>query len=170
MFAFHHISRGLNTSRLTFASFVIGSFLVVVSAWGQPRAVKDGEIIKPAPEIAPQICKATAIKKDGKVVIHITGPELLIRRKDPVDKDSKDWVVAWTKRDSLVLGKQIRAYKPSGKKLDEAAVLKALAKLVAVACFQRMHKDAPEMPDPFYRGVFRDDIVILVYEAKYWLR
>ena len=170
MFAIQHISRRLSRSRLIRTLFTLGLLFVVVPAWGQPRGVKDGEIIEPAPEIAPRICKATAIKKDGKVTIHITGPELLIRRKDPVEEHGKDWIIAWTKQDSLVLGKQIRAYNKAGKKLDEAAVLKWLAEPVAVACFQRSHEDDPEMPDPFYTGVFRDDIVILVYEAKYWLR
>jgi hypothetical protein len=70
----------------------------------------------------------------------------------------------------LVFDEQIRAYKPSGDRINETAILRALAKPVAVACFQRTHKSDPKVPDPFYTGLFRDNVVIFVFEAKYWLR
>ena len=72
--------------------------------------------------------------------------------------------------DPLIFEQQIRAYKPSGDRINEAAVLEALKKPVATVCFQRAHKSDPELPDPFYTKTLRDDVVILVFEAKYWLR
>ncbi|MCH8149924.1 MAG: hypothetical protein IH987_18420 [Planctomycetes bacterium] len=170
MLAFRQVSRRLNALRMNLTLFAIGSLLVAVPAWGQPRALKKGEVVKLAPAITPNIYMATAVDQDGKVVIRVSALEIRIRNTARDDKDAKGWITCWTEQDPLILGRQIRAYNPSGKKIDDRAVLKALAKPVAVACFQRKHKDDPELPDPFYAGVFRDDLVILVFEAKYWLR
>jgi hypothetical protein len=153
-----------------FIGVAIITLFVTSPVWGQPRGVKPGEEMNLAPAITPNIYQATADKKDGKVVIQVFASEILLTKKDPDDKDAKGWIIAWTKMDPLILGEQIRAYKPSGEKIDENTLLKALAKPVAVACFQRTHEDDPEQPDPFYAGAFRDDLVMLVFEAKYWLR
>jgi hypothetical protein len=96
--------------------------------------------------------------------------ETRLRNKEPDGKDTKDWIDCWTEMDPLVFDEQIRAYKPSGDRINETAILRALAKPVAVVCFQRTHKTDPEVPDPLYTGLFRDDVVIFVFEAKYWLR
>jgi hypothetical protein len=48
-------------------------------------------------------------------------------------------------------------------------VLKALKRQVSVACFVR-GPDDPEKPDPVYAGVFKDETVLLVFQAKDMLR
>lgn len=170
MLAFCHSSRSVNTLWINVALLGIGLLLVALPAWAQPRGVEEGEVIEAAPAVAPNLYRATAVMKDGEVVIHISARESRLRKKDPDHKETKDWIDCWTKMDPLIFGQQIRAYKPSGDRINEGAVLKALEKPVAVACFQRMHKSDPELPDPFYTGLFRDDVVILVFEAEYWLR
>ena len=164
MFAcFRCVSRHVALAALT-------SLMVAAPSWGQPQGIQKGEVVDLAPIVTPTILKATAVEQNGSVVIRVSSIEIRLRQPAGNAKDAKGWLLCWTKPDPLVLGKQIRAYSPSGKKLDNKAVLKALKKPVAVACFQRKHKEDPEMPDPFYSTVFRDDVVILVFEAKLWLR
>jgi hypothetical protein len=170
MFALCHSSCTVDTRRVNAALVATGIMLVALPAWAQPRGVKEGEVIEAAPAVAPNIYKATAVKRDGKVMIHISARETRLRNKEPDDKETKDWIDCWTEMAPLVFDEQIRAYKPSGDRINETAILRALAKPVAVACFQRTHKSDPKVPDPFYTGLFRDNVVIFVFEAKYWLR
>ena len=170
MLASRQFSCRPNTLRMTLAWVAIGVPLVALTAWGQPRGVKDGEKIEVAPAVAPDIYRATAVKEDGQVVIRVSARENRLVNSDPDDPDAKDWIDCWTEMEPLVLGDQIRAYRPSGEKIDEAALLETLARPAAVACFQRTHKSDPERPDPFYADAFRDDLVLLVFEAKHWLR
>ena len=162
--------RTVKRMRVNFALLGIGLLFVAFPAWAQPRGVKEGEVILAAPAVAPHIYRATAVKQDGKVVIRISARETLLRSRNTDHKEAKDWIDCWTEMDPLLFEQQIRAYKPSGDKINEEAVLEALKKPVAVVCFQRTHKSDPELPDPFYTKAFRDDVVILVFEAKYWLR
>ena len=170
MIAFFRDSRTVNTLRAKVAGLGIGLLLVAFPIWAQPRGVKEGEVIEAAPAVAPNIYRATAVKQDGHVVIQVSARESLLRNRAPDQKETKDWIDCWTKIDPLIFEQQIRAYKPSGDRINEAAVLEALAKPVAVVCFQRTHTSDPELPDAFYTGLFRDDVVILVFEAKFWLR
>lgn len=170
MTAYRRFACRFDSNRASLFVVAIGLLGLGVSAWGQPRGIKDGEAIEKAPEVALQICRATAVRRDGKVEIRVSQRETRIANRAPDDKQAKPWVDCWTEMEPLLLGEQIRAYTPTGKKLDEAAVLTALANPSAVACLQRTHQTDPELPDPFYAGVFRDNLVILVFEAKYWLR
>ncbi len=170
MLTFRQSSRTVNTFWVCVALLGTGLLGVALPAWSQPRGVKDGEVIEEAPAVAPNLYRATAVKQDGEVVIRISARETRLKKREPGNKESKDWIDCWTEMDPLIFGQQIRAYKPSGESIKEAALLEALAKPVAVVCFQRAHISDPEKPDSFYMGLFRDDVVILVFEAKYWLR
>lgn len=170
MFAFFHSLRTVKVLRIELALLGIVLLLAACQAWAQPRGVKEGEVIEAAPAVAPNIYRATAVKQDGKVMIRISARETRLQRRDANHKEAKDWIDCWTEMDPLIFEQQIRAYKPSGDRISEAAVLEALKKTVAAVCFQRVHKSDPELPDPFYTRTLRDDVVILVFEAKYWLR
>ena len=71
----------------------------------------------------------------------------------------------WEEGKPLTLGKEVQAYSQAGKPLDKGAVVKALAKPVSVVCFVRKQDD-PEMPDPLYLEMLREDAVILVFKAE----
>ena len=160
----------LQTSLLLLIFVLLWSAVSLEPVWGQPRGIREGEVIRLAPPITPGIWMARALKKNDQVIVQVSAPETRIRKKPPGEKDAKAWVVCWSELDPLVLGKQIRAYNTSGEKLGEEELLKALQKEVVVACFQRSHKDDPELPDPFYAKAFHKNVVMLVFEAKYWLR
>lgn len=162
--------RRLNATRMNLPMYTIGLLSVAMAAWGQPRGIKPGEAIDVAPEVEPDLYKATAVKQDGDVMIRISARETRIANVPPDDKKAKPWIACWTEMKPLILGRQIRAYKSTGQKLTDAAVLEALAKPVPVLCFQRKHESDPEQPDAFYANVFRDSVVILVFEAEYWFR
>ena len=138
-------------------------------ASAQPRAAQSEDLRNLAPSVTPTICLAKASEKDGKVAIRILASEILLHNSHPTE-GKKGWIRSWTEQDELILGDEVRAYSPSGKKLDDQTVLKALSKEVPVASFARTHKNDPELPDKLYTSIYREDLVILVYEAKLWLR
>lgn len=132
--------------------------------WGQPPPLlREGQELVPA--VPPVIWRATAAKVNGEVVIQLSYPGVRITDK----KDAQGvtvTVAAWEDARPLTFGKEVRAYSGGGRSLSEEAVLKALAELVPVVCFVRSKPDDPKRPDPFYRSVFRDDAVLLVFEEK----
>lgn len=140
------------------------------SVFGQPLGLQPGEAVEDAPVVVPQICKAIAVKKDGKVSVQVMVSEVRLKQRDPKGQPHKNWIRCWRAIDPLTLGGQVRAYRPSGEKLDDTSLLKALANSSVVVCFQRTHKGDPEKPDPSYCKLFAEDSVLLVFEAKYWLR
>ena len=66
---------------------------------------------------------------------------------------------------TLVLGDQVRAYRPDGKAAEPNDVLKALAKPSGVACFIGFIGLKPADPDPFYLGLLREGSVVLAFEV-----
>lgn len=142
----------------------------VTPAIAQPRSVEDVEQLELAPFVAPQVCKAMLVKQENRVFIQVWAAELLIAKPDSSSPDARRWVYAWTELDKLELEKDIQAFKSSGQKMTEAELVEALKKPTAAACFLRTHKEDPQTPDPLYAKVFRDDVVLLVLDAKYWLQ
>jgi len=168
MLAVCNASLSINTVFTALSIFMFGSLCHANKAMGQPVGLQPGEVVKLAPALTPRICIATAETNSGETTVRVSVSEMRLKKRVPGESDPKDWMMCWRELDPLELGKQIRAYSPSGEKIDDAALLKALAKPVAVACFMRMLKNDPEQPDPFYSSVFREDLVVLVFEAKEW--
>ncbi len=143
----------------------LGLLFFTVPAWGQlaPPMLEKGKGEELAPPVQPFIYRATAAEVDGKVVIRLSWPSLQTTGKGA----QKDLVYVWEKRkEPQTLGKDVKAYSQAGKPLSKEAVLKALAKPVAVVCFVRANADDPERPDPFYTAMFRDDAVLLVFRGE----
>ena len=133
---------------------------------GQPvERLQAGEIAN-VPTITPRIFIATAEKDSGKTMVRVSVPVIRLVKKSSRETYHRDYVRVWKEKDAIELGKEVRAYLPSGEKIDDAAVLKALEKPEAVACFLRLHKKDPEQPDPFYSSVFRKNLIILVWDSE----
>jgi hypothetical protein len=111
---------------------------------------------------APEYCLAWAGRKDKGVAIRIyrlevTGVEYL---------DGKEvWKTRWIAPKTLLLGEQVRAYRPTGKAVQPNDVLKALAKPTVVACFIGTMGLKPSEPDPLYLGLLREGSVALAFEV-----
>lgn len=150
----------------------LGALLLLLSsgmASAQPIIpLKEGDVV--APFLTPEICRAKAVKKDGKTSVQINVRDLRVIKRAPQDEESRSWVYIWTKLDSLVLGEQINAFTSDHKEMSETAVLKALAKETTAVCIRRKHKEDPKTPEAYFKGVFRKNVVVLVFDAKYWLR
>jgi hypothetical protein len=147
--------------RSTVLCAILGLLFSAVPAWGQmppPRLKKGEELV---PSVRPSIFRATAAEANGEVVVRVTRPSWRITGEGAQTKSVYVWE-EWSI--PLTLGKNVNAYSQAGKRLSKEAVLKALAKQISVACFERMSPDDPERPDPVYAAVFRDDAVLLVLE------
>ena len=144
----------------------LGLLLLPAYVSGQPTPIRKGD--KLAPAVAPSVSMASAVERGGEVVVQISLPG--IRLTEKTEKNVKGWVYVWEAVAPMTLGKQVLAYTPAGKRSDKEAVVKALARPVPVACFVRKNPDDPELPDPAYAGVFRDDTVLLVFKAQDMLR
>jgi hypothetical protein len=137
--------------------------LLVSLGWSQPLGVGKNE--KRAPNVGPHVFRATATEVKGEVVVQVACPNVRL----PYDADRKPLkgtVYVWEEIKPLTLGKEVAAYSRAGKPLGKEAVLKALAKPTMAVCFVRSNEDDPEVPDPVYMEVFREEAVILVYHAK----
>ncbi|MGH7169938.1 MAG: hypothetical protein ACRELG_06655, partial [Gemmataceae bacterium] len=89
---------------------------------GQPGPIGKGE--KLAPAVDPKVCMASAVERGGEVVVQVSLPSIRLTGK--TKKYPKGWVYVWEKVAPMTLGKQVLAYTPAGKRLDKAAVVKAL--------------------------------------------
>ena len=166
MIAVRNASRGTNTVFTVLCVLLFGLLCYANEATAQLiEGLQPGEVAD-VPTITPRIYIATAEKKSDKTMVRVSIPAIRLKRKNRRDSDDRDYVRVWKEAEPVELGKQIRAYLPSGEKMDDAAVLKALAKPTAVACFFRAYKKDPEQPDPFYTSVLRRDIVILVWDSQ----
>jgi hypothetical protein len=147
---------------------IIFAVLLLPAAYGsgQPAPIKEGEVVKLAPTVAPMVYMATAVERDGEVVVRVSAPAMRLTVKN----GKTSVVYCWEEVAPMTLDKQVLAYNPAGKRLDKKAVVKALTQPVSVACFIRMTPDDPETPDPAYAGVFKDETVLLVFQAKDMLR
>jgi hypothetical protein len=70
----------------------------------------------------------------------------------------------WSALTTGTLGKDIRAYRPDGKRALPREVLKALAKPRGVAYFLGYDKGKPVQPDPFYLGLLREGSIGLAFD------
>jgi len=166
MLTFHNASRGINTAFTVLSIFMIGSLCHANKAMGQMiEGLQVGEVAN-VPTITPRIFIATAEKDSGKTMVRVSVPVTRSVLKSSRETYHRDYVRVWKETDPIELGKDVRAYLPSGEKIDDAAVLKSLEKPEAVACFLRLHKNDPEQPDPFYSSVFRKNVIILVWDSE----
>jgi hypothetical protein len=113
---------------------------------------------------APQIGLASAVEKDGKVIIEIFELREVMRMKmangGDVFIEKRHWMALTTG----TLGKDIRAYRPDGKPAAPREVLNALAKPCGVAYFLGYDKRKPVQPDPFYLGLLRKGSIGLAFD------
>jgi hypothetical protein len=113
---------------------------------------------------APRIGLASAVEKDGKVIIEVFELRETMRMKMPkggdvfIEKRNWLWLTTGT------LGKEIRAYRPDGKPAAPKEVLNALAKPRGVAYFLGYDKRKPVQPDPFYLGLLREGSIGLAFD------
>lgn len=112
----------------------------------------------------PSFGLASAVEKDGKVVIE------LLEARDVVGIPVMDHIEFiempnWWPLASGTLGKDVRAYRLDGKPADPKEVLKALGKRRSVMYFLGYDKAKPVQPDPFYFSVLEKESVVLAVDV-----
>ena len=113
---------------------------------------------------APRIGLAAAVEKDGKVIIEVFELREVMRMKMPKGGDVFIEKRHWSALTTGTLGKDIRAYRPDGKRALPREVLNALAKPRGVAYFLGYDKGKPVQPDPFYLGLLREGSIGLGFD------
>ena len=113
---------------------------------------------------APRIGLASAVEKDGKVIIEVFELREVMRMKIPDRGDVFIEKRHWLALTTGTLGKDIRAYRPDGKPAAPKEVLKALAKPRGVAYFLGHDRAKPVQPDPFYLGLLREGSIGLGFD------
>ena len=114
---------------------------------------------------APRIGLASAVEdKDGKVHIEVFELREVMRMKIPDRGDVFIEKRHWMALTKGTLGKDIRAYRPDGKRATPQEVLKALAKARGVAYFLGHDRAKPVQPDPFYLGLLREGSIALAFD------
>ena len=113
---------------------------------------------------SPQIGLASAVEKDGKVIIEVFELREVMRMKmenaGDVFIEKRHWLALTTG----TLGKDIRAYRPDGQPAAAKEVLNALGKPRGVAYFLGYDKGKPVQPDPFYLGLLKEGSVALAFD------
>ena len=132
------------------------SLLMVLLVCG-PAA--EGHADKPPPNEPPQLWRASASEKGGKVLLQIAQPEYI----EPRQADAAE-AMRWRDLKVAELGEAVHAFGVDGKRMDAKAVLKGLAKPKGVAVFVRYQQPLLD-PDPFYLGMLREGTVVLVVAA-----
>jgi hypothetical protein len=112
---------------------------------------------------APKIGLASAVEKDGKVVIEVFELREVMRMKVPKGGDVFIEKRHWVQLTTGTLGKDIRAYRPDGKQATSKEVLAALAKPSGVAYFMGFDTD-PMQPDSFYLGLLKEGSIALAFD------
>ena len=130
-------------------SFVV--FLSIVSA-------SAGEDIPP-PNKPPELLRASATERNGKVVIQITRPRYKAPRKAVSAEAMK-----WQSLNKVILGESVHAFGVDGKRLKSKVVLRSLQQPAGVAVFVRFYEPLLD-PDPFYLEMLREGIVVFVVAA-----
>jgi hypothetical protein len=154
--------------RISVCSVALGLLFSAVPGWSQPPpSLKKGEEL--VPKVPPAVYRATVAEVKGEVVVRLSGPSMRITDKKDA-QNVTETVYVWEDLKPLTLGKEVKAYSQAGKSLSKEAVLRALAKQVSVVCFVRLKPDDPELPDPLYSAMFRDDTVLLVFQGNDLLR
>jgi hypothetical protein len=113
---------------------------------------------------APRIGLASAVEKDGKVIIEVFELREVMRMKLAKGGDVFIEKRHWSALTTGTLGKDIRAYRPDGKPAAPREVLHALAKPRGVPYFLGYDKAKPVQPDPFYLGLVREGSIALAFE------
>jgi len=113
---------------------------------------------------APRIGVASAVEKDGKVIIEVFELREVMGMKMPKGGDVFIEKRNWSSLTTGTLGKEIRAYRPDGKPAAPKEVLNALAKPCGVAYFLGSDKRKPVQPDPFYLGLLREGSIGLAFD------
>jgi hypothetical protein len=119
----------------------------------------------PVPKgVTPQIGLASAVQKDGKVMIEVLELREVMRIKMPNGGDvfieERHWSVLTTGK----LGEDIRAYRPDGKPATARDVLNALEKPCGTAYFPGYDKAKPVQPDQFYLSLLKDGSIALAFD------
>ena len=113
---------------------------------------------------APHFGLATAVEKDGKVIIEVFELREVMRMKlekgGDVFIEKRHWLLLTTG----TLGKDMRAYRPDGKPAAAQEVLSALAKPRGVAYFLGFAKGKSVEPDPFYLSLLKEGSVALAFD------
>jgi hypothetical protein len=115
---------------------------------------------QPPPNEPPQLWRASASEKDGKVVLRIASPEYVAPRKAVAAEPMR-----WRELKRVTLGETVHAFGVDGKRVDAKAVLKALARPAGVAVFVRYQRPLLE-PDPHYLDLLREGTLALVVAAE----
>jgi hypothetical protein len=119
----------------------------------------------PVPKgVVPQIGLASAVEKDGKVIIEVFELREVMRMKMEKGGDVFIEKRHWLALTTGTLGKDIRAYRPDGKPAAPKAVLNALAKPSGVAYFLGYDRSKPLQPDPFYLSILKEGSIALAFD------
>jgi hypothetical protein len=115
----------------------------------------------PPPGEPPQLWRASAAQRDGKVTIQIAHQQYVDPRQ-AVPREAMRWE-DWR---PVTLGETARAFRVDGKALGPAAVLQALAEPKLVAVFVRQHipgrpRDLSD-PEPAYLAMLREGTIVLI--------
>lgn len=113
---------------------------------------------------SPRVGLASAVEKDGKVVIEISELREVIRVQMPNGGDVFLEQRHWLPLKTGTLGQDIRAYRSDGKPASRAQVLNALAKPTGVVYFLGYHKEKPTQPDPFYLNLMNEGGIALAFD------
>jgi hypothetical protein len=142
---------------------------IAVIAFTVGAAIAAGADDRPAPPKksdrvpAFNLVLAQAVERDGKVTIRFSLQVAAPDGADPVGGPQQRPVIGartkivWHDFDVPADGKDVRAWSADGKPLSSAALSKKLPKASKAVLFYG-HED----PDPFYFGLFRDDVVLFV--------
>jgi hypothetical protein len=112
----------------------------------------------------PRIGLASAVEKDGKVIIEVFELREVMRMK--VEKGGDVFIEKrhWSALTTGTLGKDIRAYRPDGKPAAAREVLNALAKPRGVAYFLGYDRGKPAEPDPFFLSILKEGSIALAFD------
>jgi hypothetical protein len=113
---------------------------------------------------APRIGLASAVEKDGKILIEVFELPEVMRMKMAKGGDVFIERRHWLALTTGTLGKDIRAYRPDGKPAAAREVLNALARPRGVAYFLGYDRAKPVRPDPFYLGLVREGSIALAFD------
>jgi hypothetical protein len=137
---------------------VLTALLLIVPGGSAPEK-------QPPPGEPPQLWRASAAERDGKVIIQIAHQQYVDPRK-PVPREAMRWE-NWR---PVTLGETVRAFRVDGNALEPRAVLKALAEPKLVAVFVRQHipsrpRDLSD-PEPYYLTMLREGTIVLIVSGS----
>jgi hypothetical protein len=119
----------------------------------------------PVPKgVTPLIGVASAIQKDGKVVIEVLELREVMRIKMPNGGDVFIEERHWSVLTTGTLGEDIRAYRPDGKPATARDVLNALEKPRGTAYFLGYDKAKAVQPDQFYLSLLKEGSIALAFD------